>query len=56
MAKLLLLSVVFGMVAVPLWAARDPSPRRALRRTIFFTSAAIVAYALALRFLLPRLS
>jgi len=55
MSKLLLLSVIVAMVAVPLAAARDPVPGRGLRKALAFTFACDVLYLLALRFLYPRL-
>jgi hypothetical protein len=55
MSKLLVMSVMFAMVAIPSLAARDPNPVRALKRALFFTSVANVVYFFALRYVLPRL-
>jgi hypothetical protein len=45
--SLLLFSIVIASIAVPALAARDPSPRRGLRRsllTLFLVSALYLAY------------
>ncbi len=55
MSKLLLLSVIVGMVVAPLLAARDEIPGRGLRKALAYTLVCEVAYLLALRFLYPRL-
>lgn len=55
MSKLLLLSFVVALVALPILAARDPHPRRALKKTIAWTVAFNAFYLFALRFILPRL-
>lgn len=55
MVKLVLISVVVGLMAAPLIAARDPSPGRGLRKAFAYTLAADVLYLLLLRFVLPRL-
>lgn len=53
--KILLLSVILGLVAAPVLAAQDVSPVRGLKRAVFLTCLANVLYFLALRFVLPRL-
>ena len=55
MSKLLLISVVVAMVAIPAFAARDPHPARGLRKALLFTFAFDVVYITALRFVFPRL-
>ncbi len=55
MAKLLLVSVVFALVAIPVLASRDRSAARGLRRALLLTVAFNAAYYLALRYVLPRL-
>jgi hypothetical protein len=55
MPKLLIISVVFGIVGIPLAAAADRNPIRGLKKAVFFTLAFNVGYYLALRFVLPRL-
>jgi hypothetical protein len=54
-AKLLLLSVVIMTVAIPIFAARDASPRRGLKRALFYFLVFNVAYLLAVRYLYPHL-
>ena len=51
MQKLLLLSIVIATIAIPIWAGRDPSAHRAVKKTVFFLFAFNVAYVFALRFL-----
>jgi hypothetical protein len=55
MNKALLVSVVFALVAIPTHLARERHPVRALRKVFIYTLAFNVCYALALRFVLPRL-
>jgi hypothetical protein len=55
MAKLLLLSIVIMMVAIPVLAARDRSPKRGLQKAILLTIAFNVIYLFAVRFIYPRL-
>jgi hypothetical protein len=55
MAKLLLLSVMIMMVAIPVLAARDRSPKRGLQKTILFVVLFNIFYVLALRYLYPHL-
>ncbi len=56
MSKLLILSVLVALVALPVLAARDPRPVRGVRRAVLFVLAFNAAYALALAFIYPRLS
>ena len=53
--KLLLLSVIIASVVIPVLAARDPNPRRSLRKAVFFMIVFNVLYLLAIRFVYPRL-
>ena len=45
MMKALLLSVLVAVVVIPIWAARDPIPMRALKRTLFLTLGFNLLYA-----------
>jgi hypothetical protein len=38
MKSLLVLSIVLAFIAVPAWTARDPDPRRGLRRMLIVLS------------------
>lgn len=55
MAKLLLLSVVINMIALPVFVARGASAQRSLMRTVVLMLAFNVLYLLAIRFVYPRL-
>jgi hypothetical protein len=55
MQKLLLISILVITFVIPAVAARDPSPRRALRRTIFWMMAGLFSYVLAVILLYARL-
>jgi uncharacterized membrane protein YidH (DUF202 family) len=55
MSKLILLSVLVAMVALPAWAAREKNPRRALKRAVLLMVAFNLAYAFAVLVLVPRL-
>lgn len=55
MAKLLLLSIILATIAVPARAARDPDPRKGLRKALINLMWANFAYVLALRFIWHRL-
>jgi hypothetical protein len=48
--KVLLLSIIAAFIYVPAAAARDPSPRRAMKKAIAGMSAAVAGYMLALRY------
>ncbi|MEP7347224.1 MAG: hypothetical protein ABI877_18275 [Gemmatimonadaceae bacterium] len=56
LAKLLLMSILIATVALPLLAAHDPVPRRALRRVVVWLAAFNVCYLLAILYVLPRVS
>jgi hypothetical protein len=53
--KLILMSVLFAMIVLPMRAAGDPSPSRGLRRTLVGIAAFNVLYWFALLFVVPRL-
>lgn len=55
MAKLLLLSVVIAMLALPIMAGRDASARRGLKKAILLAIAFNLFYLFAVRFIYPRL-
>jgi hypothetical protein len=54
-AKLLLLSVVVAMIAVPILSARDANPRRSVKRLLLLITAFNLFYLFALRFIYPHL-
>jgi hypothetical protein len=54
-AKLLLVSVVIAMIALPIVAARDASPARAVRKTLLLIFVFNLLYLIAVRFLYPHL-
>jgi len=53
--KLLLVSILFATMALPMRAARDPSPVRGLRKALVWTAGFGVLYMLAILYLYPRL-
>jgi hypothetical protein len=53
--KLVLLSIVISVIAIPTMAARDRSPRRGFKRAAALFGAACVLYVLALKYLYFRL-
>lgn len=55
MSKLILLSVLMAMVALPAWAARERNPRRAFKKVVLLMVAFNLAYAFAVLVLVPRL-
>jgi hypothetical protein len=54
-AKLLLVSVVISMIALPILTARNRNATRALKNTVFMVVAFNVLYLLAVRYLYPLL-
>ena len=54
MGKLILLLPVIAMVAVPAFAARDPNPRRGLRKALVLMVFFNLFELFALRVILPR--
>ncbi|HEY4104154.1 MAG TPA: hypothetical protein VGM44_09690 [Polyangiaceae bacterium] len=55
MSKLVLLSIVIATIAVPALAAREPSPRKGLRRVIIGMLLFEAFYVFALMFLFGRI-
>jgi hypothetical protein len=55
MAKLLLMSVVLATAIIPAIVARDPKPRRALRRAMFGMVAFNAIYAVLVIFVYPQI-
>ncbi|MFN0064058.1 MAG: hypothetical protein ACKVPX_16240 [Myxococcaceae bacterium] len=56
MAKALVLSVLVALLGIPLWASKEASPRRALKRAIVMTLAFNVVYTLATLFIYPKIA
>jgi hypothetical protein len=56
MAKLLLLSVIVGVIAIPILSAGDANPRRGLRKTVAIVAVFNLLYLLAIRFIYPHLN
>ena len=54
-AKLLLFSVIIMMVAIPVLAARDPNPKRGLKKALLLVFAFNLFYLFAVRYIYPRL-
>jgi len=56
MAKLLLVSILISMIALPALAARDASSRRGLNKALIWFVAFNVVYLFAIRYLYLRLT
>ena len=54
-AKLLLVSVIIGMIALPVLTARDANGPRGLKRAILLVFAFNLLYLFAVRFVYPHL-
>jgi hypothetical protein len=54
MSKLLLISVIICLLAIPTISARDPQPKRGLKKTMQRMTAYYAFYAFALMFLWGR--
>jgi len=52
--KLILVSILALPVILPAVAAREPNPRRALRKLLAWSAVGLLAYLLAVVFLYPR--
>jgi hypothetical protein len=52
--KFILASILFAHVALPLWAARDRSPRRGLKKVLLSMLVFNAVYLVALLFVFPR--
>lgn len=55
MAKLILISILFATVAVPMRAASDSSPTRGLRRAVGLLVCFNLLYLILVVFVYPRL-
>jgi hypothetical protein len=55
MQKVILISILFANVVIPLLAARERSAKRGLKKTLVYMVAFNVIYLLALMFIYPRL-
>jgi hypothetical protein len=55
MQKAILISIVAATIILPMWAARERSARRGLRKAIAWIAVFNVAYLLAVIFVYPRL-
>lgn len=55
MSKLILLSVLVALIALPSLASRDSHPTRGLKRAVLLMVAFNLAYAFAVLVLVPRL-
>ena len=56
LGKILLMSILVATIALPMYAATDPRPGRALRRAVVWLAAFNAFYLFAIVYLLPRLS
>ena len=56
MRSLLLQSLMLALLLIPIVAARDPRPRRGLKKAVVWFVGFSLLYAFALRFVYPRLS
>lgn len=55
MQRFLLVSILAMTIVLPTMAAREPRPRLALRRTVWWMLAGLVAYVLAVALTYARL-
>jgi hypothetical protein len=55
MQKAILISIVAATIIIPMWAAREGSARRGLRKAIACIAVFNIAYLLAVMFIYPRL-
>ncbi len=55
MSKLALLSIALATVVLPLVAARDPNPRRALKKALVWVLSFNLFFVFFLRVVVPRL-
>jgi hypothetical protein len=56
MRNLVLRSLILALLTIPFVAARDPHPRRSLKKALLLFVGFNLLYMLALRFLYPVLS
>jgi hypothetical protein len=55
MQKLLLLTTIISLVALPVIASKEPNPKKALKKTILWLVAFNFFYLFAVRVIYPRL-
>lgn len=55
MNTFILLSIVLAGIALPIRAAKDPEPRRGLRRAAYAMAAFTALYVAVVLYVLPRL-
>ena len=55
MSRLVLLSIVLGIVLIPIWAARQKHPLRGLRMALLGQATFHLFYAFLVRVVVPRL-
>ena len=55
MQKLILISILFADVLIPVWAARDRSALRGLKKALFYMCICNAIYLLLVMFAYPRL-
>ncbi len=55
MQKAIVVSILVATVGLPVWAARDRSPVRGLKKTVFYLAMFNLFYLFAIRVLYPRL-
>jgi hypothetical protein len=53
-AKLILVSIIFATVAIPITVARDPHPVRGLKKALFYAFLFNVAYLVGVLLIYPR--
>lgn len=54
MQKLILISVLLTNIAIPIWASRERSGRRGLKKTLFAMAISNAIYLVALLAIYPR--
>jgi hypothetical protein len=54
MQKLILISVIIASIAIPAWAAREPSPGRGLKKAVLLACLANLIYVVMVVFVYPR--
>jgi hypothetical protein len=55
MSKFILISIIFVDILIPIWAARDPSAIRGLKKALFYMGVFNAIYLLLVMFVYPRL-
>ncbi len=55
MARMLLISILVAIVALPVLAAREPRPGKALKKSLFYFIAFNLFYLFSVRYLYLRL-